>query len=61
MKPERVCEVSLSSDLPTLSLFTPFLKTITRSSLYFISFSPLLRLIIICLLEKLAELIFKLT
>jgi len=23
MKPERVCEVSLSSDLPTLSLLTP--------------------------------------
>jgi hypothetical protein len=60
MKPERVCEVSLSSDLPTLSLLTPFLKTITRSSLYFTSFSPLLRLIIIFLLEKLAEQVFKL-
>jgi hypothetical protein len=60
MKPERVCEVSLSSDLLTLSLLTPFLKTITRSSLYFTSFSPLLRLIITCLLEKLAEQVFKL-
>jgi hypothetical protein len=59
VKPKRVCEVSLNSDLPTLSLLTPFLKTITRFSLYFTSFSPLLRLIIICLLEKLVEQVFK--
>jgi hypothetical protein len=30
MKPERVCEVSLSSDLPTLSLFTPIPKKLSQ-------------------------------
>jgi hypothetical protein len=30
MKPERVCEVSLSSDLPTLSLLTPIPKKLLQ-------------------------------
>ncbi len=54
MKPERVCEVSLKFRPSNTITFHPHsLKTITRSSLYFSSFLPLLRLIIICLLEKL--------
>jgi hypothetical protein len=56
MKPERVCEVSLKfRPSNTITSHPHSLKTITRSSLYFSSFLPLLRLIIICLLEKLVE------
>jgi hypothetical protein len=54
MKPERVCEVSLKfRPSNTITSHPHSLKTIARSSLYFSSFLPLLRLIIICLLEKL--------
>ncbi len=40
MKPEKVCEVSLNSDLPTLSLLTPFLKTKIFPLLYILLPSP---------------------
>jgi hypothetical protein len=54
MKPERVCEVSLKfRPSNTITSHPHSLKTIARSSLYFSSFLPLLRLIIICLLKKL--------
>jgi len=54
MKPKKVCEISLKfQPSNTITTHPHSFKTITRFSLYFPSFSPLLKLIIIFLFKKL--------
>ncbi len=56
MKPKKVCEISLKfQPSNTITTHPHSFKTITRFSLYFPSFSPLLKLIIIFLFKKLMK------
>jgi hypothetical protein len=56
MKPEKVCEIFLKFQPPNTIITHPHsFKTITRFSIYFPSFFPLLKIIIIFLFKKLVE------